>query len=180
MRIADLAWREVSTQTVANCWIKSGILPTSVTVAAILAELEDEAEIGLENVLNELETLGALQPGNRLDVSALVDVPEEQIPEDATDEEIVEAVQKMWADREDGEINGGDDGHNDLLPELKPTRKEALQAVSTLQKYLADVDSSFARKLELGLATFGRETQLERSKALVSTSITDYFTVQGL
>jgi hypothetical protein len=180
MHIADLAWREVSAQTVANCWIKSGILPTSVTVAAILAELEDEAEIGLENVLNQLETLGALQPGNRLDVSALVDVPEEQIPEDATDEEIVEAVQKMWADREDGEINGGDDGHNDLLPEPKPTRKEALQAVSTLQKYLADVDSSFARKPELGLATFGRETQLERSKALISTSITDYFTVQGL
>ncbi|KAJ7813528.1 hypothetical protein B0H14DRAFT_2376751, partial [Mycena olivaceomarginata] len=104
---------------------------------------------------------------------------EEQIPEEATDEEIVEAVQKMWANLEDGEINGGDDGHNDFLPEQKPTRKEALQAVSTLQKYLADVDSSFARNLELGLATFGRETQLERSKALVSTLITDYFTVQG-
>jgi hypothetical protein len=65
------------------------------------------------------------------------------------------------------------------LPELKPTHKEALQAVSTLQKYFADVGGSFARKLELGLATFRHETQLECSKALVLTSITDYFTVQG-
>jgi hypothetical protein len=45
-----------------------------------------------------------------------------------------------------------------------------------LRKYLADVDGVFARKLEMGLATFGRETQLECSKSLVSTSIPDYFT----
>ncbi|KAJ7756900.1 hypothetical protein B0H14DRAFT_2404580, partial [Mycena olivaceomarginata] len=78
--------------------------------------------------------------------------------------------------RENQEINGGDDGLDDPAPEPKPTRQEALQAVSTLRKYLADVDGVFARKLEMGLATFGRETQLEHSKSLVSTSITDYFT----
>ncbi|KAJ7869285.1 hypothetical protein B0H14DRAFT_3580587 [Mycena olivaceomarginata] len=86
-----------------------------------------------------------------------------------------ELVQKI-ADRENQEINGGDDGLDDPAPEPKPTRQEALQAVSTLRKYLADVDGVFARKLEMGLATFGRETQLEHSKSLVSTSITDYFT----
>ncbi|KAJ7301243.1 hypothetical protein DFH08DRAFT_724490, partial [Mycena albidolilacea] len=48
--------------------------------------------------------------------------------------------------------------------------------VSTLRKYLADVDGVFARKLEMCLATFGHETQLEHSKSLVSTSITDCFT----
>ncbi|KAJ7923890.1 hypothetical protein B0H13DRAFT_1602206 [Mycena leptocephala] len=95
-------------------------------------------------------------------------MPEEQVLEDATDEEILEAVQKMHTDRENQEINGGDARSSKL------TRKEALQAAA-LRKYLADVDGSFARKLELGLATFGGETQLERSKALVSTSITDYF-----
>ena len=44
MRLADLSWKDVSTQTVANCWIKAGILPTHATAAAILAELE--AEVG--------------------------------------------------------------------------------------------------------------------------------------
>ncbi|KAJ7910976.1 hypothetical protein B0H13DRAFT_1876158 [Mycena leptocephala] len=106
-------------------------------------------------------------------------MPEEQVLEDATDEDIFEAVQKMRADQENKEINGGDDNHDDSSEDPKPTRKEALQAVSTLQKYLADVDGAFARKLEMGLATFGRETQLERSKTLVSTSITDYFKAQG-
>ncbi|KAJ7896653.1 hypothetical protein B0H14DRAFT_2333258 [Mycena olivaceomarginata] len=103
-------------------------------------------------------------------------MPEEQVQEDATDEEIHEVVQKMRTDRENQEINSGDNGLDDPTPEPKPSQKEALQAVSTLRKYLANVDGVFARKREMGLATFGCETQLERSKSLVSTSITDYFT----
>ncbi|KAJ7315526.1 hypothetical protein DFH08DRAFT_715544 [Mycena albidolilacea] len=103
-------------------------------------------------------------------------MPEEQVQEDATDEEIHELVQKMRVDRENQEINGGNDGLDDPTPKPKPSRKEALQGVSTLRKYLADVDGVFARKLEMSLATFGHETQLEHSKSLVSTSITDCFT----
>ncbi|KAJ6573768.1 hypothetical protein DFH09DRAFT_915732, partial [Mycena vulgaris] len=117
-----------------------------------------------------LEFVGVLQKGNRLDISALVDIPEEQLIEDATDEEIFEVV--MHTDQQNGEINSGDENPAD---DPKPMRKEALQAVSTLRKYLSDVDGTFAQKLELGLATFGRETELERSKHLVSASTTDYF-----
>ncbi|KAJ7715538.1 hypothetical protein B0H16DRAFT_1339710, partial [Mycena metata] len=123
----------------------------------------------------QLTAVSVLQRANRLDISTLVDMPEEQVPEDATDEEIFEAVMVMRADKENQEINGGDDGNTDVPPEPKPTRKEVMQAAATLRKFLADMDGQFARKLELGLATFGRETQLEHSKALISTSITDYF-----
>ncbi|KAJ7677196.1 hypothetical protein B0H17DRAFT_945305 [Mycena rosella] len=100
-------------------------------------------------------------------------MPEEQVVEDATDEEIFEAVQKMCHPKENMKINGGDDDEGAAPQEPKPTRKEALQAISTLRKCLEDIDSLFAQKLELGLATFGRETRLEASKELVSTSITD-------
>ncbi|KAJ7867379.1 hypothetical protein B0H14DRAFT_2346997, partial [Mycena olivaceomarginata] len=82
---------------------------------------------------------------------------EEQVLEDASDEEIFEAVQQTRINTENTEINGGDDGTDGQAGKPKPTRKEALHAVATLQKYLADVDSSFARKLELDLATFGRK-----------------------
>ncbi|KAJ7477653.1 hypothetical protein FB451DRAFT_1131871 [Mycena latifolia] len=103
-------------------------------------------------------------------------MPEEQVMEDADDEEIFEAVQKMYADREHREINGGDDDPQDFSGEPKPTRNEALHAISTLSKYLADIDGAFARKLEVGLAAFGREAQYEETQQLVLTSITDYFT----
>jgi hypothetical protein len=128
MRLADLAWHGVSPQTIANCWQKSGILPTSSFIATIMSDVEDEnaAETGLSDALNQLEACGVLQPGNRLNMSALMEMPEEQVQEDATDEEIHELVQKMRADRENQEINGGDDGLNDPSPEPKPSRKEAL------------------------------------------------------
>jgi hypothetical protein len=96
---------------------------------------------------------------------------EEQMFEDATDEDIFSAVQKARTDQENMEINGGDDNQDNLADDPKPIHKEAPLAVSTLPKYLADVDGAFAQKLEMGLATFGCETQLERSKTLVSTSI---------
>jgi hypothetical protein len=51
-----------------------------------------------------------LQNANRLDLQGLVEMPEEQVMEDSTDEEIFEAVQKMRDDRENMETNAGDDG----------------------------------------------------------------------
>ncbi|KAJ7811038.1 hypothetical protein B0H13DRAFT_1667053, partial [Mycena leptocephala] len=93
------------------------------------------------------------------------------VMEDSTDEEIFEAVQKMRDDREDMETNACDDGA-DSAQDPKPTRKDALQAL-----YLQDEHGTYARKLELGLATFGRETQLECSKHMIPTTITDYFGV---
>ncbi|KAJ7683867.1 hypothetical protein B0H17DRAFT_1137491 [Mycena rosella] len=102
-------------------------------------------------------------------------MPEEQVVQDAMDEEIFEAVQKMCHAKENMEINGGDDDKEAAPQEPKPTRKGALQAISTLRKYLEYVDGSCAQKLELGLAIFGWETFLEASKELFFTSITDYF-----
>ncbi|KAK0199905.1 hypothetical protein DFS33DRAFT_1457088 [Desarmillaria ectypa] len=45
--------------------------------------------------------------------------------------------------------------------EMRPTRKETLQAVMTVQKYIAEMDSSFAWQMETVLASFGRQTRLE-------------------
>ncbi|KAJ7758227.1 hypothetical protein B0H14DRAFT_2404467 [Mycena olivaceomarginata] len=100
-------------------------------------------------------------------------MPEEQIIEDATDEDIFEAVQKMRNGEEDREKNGGDDEEE---VEPKPSRKEVLQAASILRQYVADLDDPFARKMEAMLSTFGRETRREEAKTMVDTEITDYFT----
>src|ERR1700678_1850800 len=51
----------------------------------------------------------------------------------------------------------------------------ALAAVSTLSKYIADLDEPFARKLEVVLTSFGRQTRLDASKSLRSTTLTDFF-----
>jgi hypothetical protein len=103
----------------------------------------------------------------------LTDAEEHWLDNNANHVEEDAIIQKL--DREDREINGGDDNHQDSSGEPKPTRKEALRAISTLSQFLADIDGAFARKLEVSLSAFGRETQYEETKNLVSTSITDYF-----
>jgi hypothetical protein len=179
MRLADLAWKTVSSDTIANCWHKSGILPTTAAYAAFLDELcaeADDGSRGLIETLDELQSRGALQQNNRLTIDDLVDIPEERVVEDATDEEIVEAVQKMRECQADKEINGGDDDHGDISDVPKITRREALEAVLKLRSYLADVEGPFARQLEVGLAKFGRETRMEETNSLIPTAITDFFT----
>jgi hypothetical protein len=79
----------------------------------------------------------------------------------------------MHANRENQEENNGDDDGSHAEP--RPTCKEALQAVAMLSRFLEDVDGPFACMLEGSLTKFGRETRLEQSRGLVSTSITDYF-----
>ncbi|KAJ7362522.1 hypothetical protein DFH08DRAFT_950786 [Mycena albidolilacea] len=96
-------------------------------------------------------------------------MPEEQIVKDATNEEIVKAVQRARASAEEG----GDDREEDT--ELKPSRKEALQAAATLGQYIADLDGPFARKMEVVLSSFGCETRREEAQTMVETNITDYF-----
>jgi hypothetical protein len=178
MRLADLAWKQVTPKTIANCWRKSGILPDrshpSESAPAIDDESDDanDAEKGLLDSLEQLQEVGVLQKSNTVDLEDLVHNPAEQIIEDATDEEIADAVRKLHQAEEDREKNGGDD---DEEIDPKPSRQEALQAVSTLSRYLADLDDPFARSLEAALSSFGRETRREATEHMITTKITDYF-----
>jgi hypothetical protein len=62
------------------------------------------------------------------------------------------------------EINGGDKlDYDDAGDVDKPTQKETLQAISTLQKYIADINDPFACKLESILMGFGHQTCLDEA-----------------
>ena len=60
--------------------------------------------------------------------------------------------------------------------QVKPTRKEALTAAFTLQKYITDINEPFAHKLEGALASFGYQTRMEGNRMMEAIHITDYFT----
>ncbi|KAJ7322802.1 hypothetical protein DFH08DRAFT_1029773 [Mycena albidolilacea] len=113
------------------------------------------AEAALAEVLGELQEAGVLQKKNMIDIKDFIVMPEEKIVEDVTNKEIFEAVQKMRANEQDREENSGD-GEEQVDP--KPSRKEALQATTTLCQYIVDLDSLFACKMEVVLSSFGRET----------------------
>jgi hypothetical protein len=76
MHLADLAWNEVDTTTIRNCWCKSGILPDeishsnaiptpSVPIAYLLASPSTvSVEDQLTQSLNDLENYGVLSGNN--------------------------------------------------------------------------------------------------------------------
>ena len=95
--------------------------------------------------------------------------------EDVSDEAIYNAVIAAREVEQNLEINQGDDDDVTLLVP-RPTRTEALQAVAVVRRYIDELSGDFARKLDLSLASLGRETRLERSKGLVEIRIDSYFT----
>ena len=194
MRLADNAWREVDTTTIRHCWRKAGILPATgpsesalgpptIPITSLLhppssdpdpiVAIEDE----LRSTLDDLEDTGLLQRKHRMDIEALLNPPEEsQMVEATTDEEICRAVLATYKLQEGGLISSGDDNVEEDAPvEPCPTYREVLQAVSIINRYVDHVDNPVACKLEGVLGRFTQFLQLERSKALTTTQITDYF-----
>ncbi|KAJ7439835.1 hypothetical protein FB451DRAFT_1059227 [Mycena latifolia] len=129
------------------------------------------AKAVLIQILDDLQNIGVLQKKNLVDIEDLVHMPEKQVIEDTTDKEIFETVQKLRSGKQDREKNGSD---NDEEDKLKLTRKETLQATSTLCKYITDLDNPFACKIVGILSQFDHETWQEEAIVMVDTLITDY------
>ena len=142
------------------------------------------AENKLRSALDELEARGLLQSENRMDIEALVNPPEESRMMRAmrTDEEICQAVLARRKAQEGGVIDGGDDDvedededEDDGPVEPRPTYREVMQAIHTINRYLELDDSPFAREFKATLASFAQRVRSERPRALTTTHITDYF-----
>ncbi|KAJ7577498.1 hypothetical protein C8J56DRAFT_1061156 [Mycena floridula] len=192
MRLAAAAWQEVDVTTIQRCWNKSGIIPDcffqtttessssqAIPLSTILNNTEPalDAEKEVQRGLDDLEEIGALQATNRMRIEDLLNPSDEKdIIQECSDCDIFQAVMDVRAARENAEITGGaDDADDDAAVIIRPSRSEALKAVSTIQQFLSPVDEPFARKLEGLLASFGRQTRLEGMKMATDSEITSYF-----
>jgi hypothetical protein len=111
-----------------------------------------------------------------MSIAALVNPENEGDSEQATVKDIFDAVMASRSARDAADAAGGDDDKDDNA-ELtnRPTRREALNAAATVRDFISTLGDEYARKLESLLATFGRQTQLEATNAMVETSIADFF-----
>ncbi|KAF7347008.1 DDE-domain-containing protein [Mycena venus] len=189
MRIAAAAWREVDASTIRHCWRHVGILPESVfsnsqpatiPVASLLSSpaecLSQAAEQDLERRLDALEDRGVLQRVNRMSLAQLLNPENEDSTEQATVEDIYAAVSAARLAQENSDAAGGDDDQDDDADlVVRPSRREALAAVSTLQRFTATLNDDFSRKLDAVLARFGHQTQLEETNQMKTVPITTFF-----
>ncbi|KAF9228610.1 DDE-domain-containing protein [Gyrodon lividus] len=192
MRLAQDTWNEVDTTTIRNCWQKANILPDSATSSptqpilpiSSLIHLTDamgdaitHAETLVKNALDDLEATGALQPSNRMDIATLLSPAVETYNMfDATDEDIFESMMdvKMLQERNAKDDNNDDiDNSEPQAPGL--TRREALQAMLMLKKYIRTINNPFSHKFEVMLGSFGQQTHVAEMQDMKDTKLTDYF-----
>ncbi|KAG6842120.1 hypothetical protein H0H87_011485, partial [Tephrocybe sp. NHM501043] len=101
---------------------------------------------------------------------------EKTVYDEGTEDDIFKAVMEHHKTIQWREKNEGDISEDDVDDEPKPTHREALLAVSTLQKYISDIDDPFTQKFEVILGAFGHQTRINAAQSLKNTSITSYFT----
>jgi hypothetical protein len=138
---------------IKHCWHKAGILPntnppalaqptmpissllnTDNTHAASQGDPIANAEQYVEGALNELESTGALQHVNRMDINALLNpAGESQLLDNMLNQEICKAVQDSHREVE-APIDSDDDDNAPV--DACPTRREVLQAVSVINSYV--------------------------------------------
>ncbi|VDB94717.1 unnamed protein product [Peniophora sp. CBMAI 1063] len=136
MRLADLAWKAVTEDTIRHCWEKTGILPDMSTPPPTSNPLS-ELEQSVSDSLDALEERGVLQKNNRVDLEELVNSAAEQIVvEETSEEEICSAVPERHAE---GNVIVID---NDEPETPLPSRTDTLAAVATLQQYISGVDGT--------------------------------------
>ncbi|KAF8416910.1 hypothetical protein L210DRAFT_3428846 [Boletus edulis BED1] len=131
--------------------------------------------------LDALQSTGVLRQSNRMSIEELVNPAIESVNIfDVTDEEIYEAVMEMKKQEEDVEnipkvAEGTENGFSVDTRIVARTRSEALQMASALQGFVGLMNTPYARRLEVALGDFGRETRLLGMREAKETVITDYF-----
>ncbi|KAN0141144.1 hypothetical protein V8E53_000900 [Lactarius tabidus] len=137
-----------------------------------IAYVERQVELALD----ELVLRGTLQQGNRMDISSLLNpAGESHVLTEASDADIYQAVTEAFEACENLEINGGDDVDEDSPVKPCPARSDVLQAMSTINDYLATENNALAREVEKILATFSRRLCIDAAKGMKDTVLTDFY-----
>jgi hypothetical protein len=147
----------------------------SLPISTLIHHQEDPIvaiEKQLTSTLDELEQAGVLQCSNQMDISELLNPPDEAFAvSKATDMDIFEAV--MEAKRVQEDTNGHINDDNPVEPD--PTQAELLQAVLLITQYTKDKDNTYLQKVDSVMASFAWQTHTLGIDNTTQTKITSYF-----
>jgi hypothetical protein len=131
------AWKEVTPETIRNCWLKTGILPNP-DGAMEIEPIQDEYN-ELQNLINRLENVEA---SNKLSAEDFIKV-EEEIQEfrdvEITDEEIISYVKSTPESEPEDEL---------VAVEQKITTDDALKSLDTILSYIQNPPENLTFELK--------------------------------
>ena len=128
------------------------------------------AEKAINKSLDKLQETGVLQEANHM--SNLMKKHSHTV-KDVSNEDIQITVLGSIGKSSSGANLEDTKDHEDIVPH--PTHHEALAAVSTLQRYVQDIDTPYAQDFKFTLVSFGHQTWLDGFKIVQETKISDFF-----
>lgn len=125
------AWDNVTANIIKNCWIKTGILPSSDDDAEIiLSELEENSQRDNRQIQHSIDRL--LGNDNNVSASDFLSIDDKILSieyEENTDQEIVDCVLGKDTEVEVDEI-------------IRVTNNEAIECLEKLQNYLVQENNT--------------------------------------
>jgi len=110
-----------------------------------------------------------------MDIASLLNPDgESQVLTETSDNKIYQSVIDAIKALENLEINGGDDVDDELI-EPRPMWHDVLKAVSTIKKYIDELDDPVSHKMEEILGPFNWQLCFEEIKNMKDTILTNYF-----
>jgi len=140
------AWKAVTSETIRNCWMKTGILPSVITSPSPSPSLSDEEQNDDED-LNEIEEIQELLDQYSKFISdqlmsaeefILIDDDDDYGEVEITDEEIVNMVKSNEIDLRDEE---------ELISQPKISTSEALVSLDKVLSFLDNPPDTFITEL---------------------------------
>ena len=111
-----------------------------------------------------------------MDIKALLGPEgESQVLTETSDKEICQLVMDAIKAHENMDINGGDNIEDGVLTDPCPTHHDVLKAVSTICRYIEDLNDPITWKMEALLGIFNMNIRLDKSQVLKNTVLTDFF-----
>jgi hypothetical protein len=89
--------------------------------------------------------------------------------------EIYQAVMDAIDTCKNMEINGGDNDDDNAPAEPRPKQSDVLKAVSTISRYIEDMNDPIAHKVEALLGSFNMQLHFKETRSLKNSMLTDFF-----
>lgn len=129
------AWKNVTPETIRNCWLKTGIIP-NLDDAMEIETIQEYDE--LQNLINRL---GSIEASDKLSAENFIRI-EEEIQEfgvENTDEEIISYVKPTAESEPEDEL---------VAVEQKITTEDALKSLDTILSYIQNPPENLTFELK--------------------------------
>jgi hypothetical protein len=141
IKLCAKAWKEVTSETIRNCWLKTGILPAlddtmEIETSVVNDQLIQEEYCELQDLINGLSNIEA---SDRLSAEDFIRIDNETQEVEITDEEIISYVRPTAESESEDESS---------IVKQKITTEEVLGSLETVLFYIQDPPENLTFKFK--------------------------------